>query len=223
MTFLGRSTLIAFLWLPLVSAQAVVDPPAQPAGVAAKDHEDFVDKLLGIAGPAEPSQLTEKKRFLLYITSTVGPVPILAELTGAAVGQWDNDPKEWGQGWNAYRKRAESDLAYNGVRETIAYGTSILFHEDNRYFASHRHGFWRRSGYAVLSTVTARHPDGRTTFSFSSVAGVFGAAGFSSLWGPPSFGGVSGIGENAGISFGCTALFNVVREFMPDVLHRPRN
>jgi hypothetical protein len=30
------------------------------------------------------------------------------------------------------------------------------------------------------------------------------------------------IGRNAGVSFGATAGFNIVREFLPDLLHRPR-
>jgi hypothetical protein len=33
---------------------------------------------------------------------------------------------------------------------------------------------------------------------------------------------VGGISRNAGISFATTAAFNVVREFLPDLLHRPQ-
>jgi hypothetical protein len=177
---------------------------------------------MGIAGPAGRSRLTEKERFHLYLLSTVGPVPLLGEAAGAGFGQLENSPKAWGQGWGAFAERAESNLAYNGLRQTITYGTSVVFHEDNRYFPSHKHGFWRRTGYAVLSTVTARHPDGREEFSFSSVAGVLGGAALSSIWGPRSWEGVKGIGHNAGVSFGVTAGFNVVREFLPDLLHRPQ-
>ena len=172
-------------------------------------------------GPSEPTQLTEKKRFQLYVVSTIGPVPLVGEAAGAGISQWENSPKEWGQGWGAYGERYGSDLAYNAVRQTITYGTSIVFREDNRYFASHKHGFWPRTGYAILSTVTARHPDGRRTFSVSAVSGVLGASAISSIWGPGSEKGIGNIGENAGISFAATAGFNVVREFLSDVLHRP--
>ena len=140
---------------------------------------------------------------------------------GAGFSQWENTPKEWGQGWGAYGERFGSNLAYNAVRQTITYGTSIAFREDNRYFASHKHGFWARTGYAVLSTVTARHPDGREAFSVSSVTGIVGASAISSIWGPRSWQGVGNISENAGISFATTAGFNIVREFLPDLLHRP--
>jgi len=188
--------------------------------VAVQD-ENIVDKVLGMVGPSEPSLLTEKKRFHLYLLSTAGPVPLLGEAAGAAISQWENSPKEWGQGWNAYGQRFGSNLAYNGVRQTITYGTSVVFREDNRYFASHKHGFWARTGYAVLSTVTAKHPDGKEVFSVSSVAGIVGASAISSIWGPPSWRGIDSISGNAGISFATTAGFNIVREFLPDLLHRP--
>ena len=176
---------------------------------------------MGIVDPSEPSQLTEKKRFHLYVLSVAGPVPLLAEAAGAGFSQWENSPKTWGQGWDAFGERYESNLAYNGLRQTITYGTSVLFHEDNRYFSSHKHGVWARTGYAVLRTVTAQHPDGRQAFSVSSVVGVLGASAASSIWGPRSWEGVDGIARNAGISFAATAAFNVVREFLPDLLHRP--
>jgi len=213
-----RSILIAFLFLPLAPVFGF-----QSAAPAAAKHDDIFGKLLGIVAPSEPSQLTEKKRFHLYVVSVAGPVPLLAEAVGAGISQWENSPKEWGQGWDAYGKRYGSNLAYNAVRQTITYGTSVAFREDNRYFASHKHGFWPRTGYAILSTVTARHPDGRRTFSVSSVSGVIGASAISSIWGPGSYKGIDNIAENAAISFATTAGFNIVREFLTDVLHRPHN
>lgn len=207
----------------LALAQADLASPSQPAPAATSVQEFVIDKIMGMAGPSKPSELTEKKRFHLYLFSLVGPVPVLAEAAGAGLSQWRNTPKEWGQGWGAYDERFESSLAYNGVRETITYGTSFLFHEDNRYFASHRHGIWARTRYAVAHTVIARHPDGRQAFSVSSVVGVLGASGAASVWGPRSWEGVDGIARNAGISFAATAAFNVVREFLPDLLHRPQN
>jgi hypothetical protein len=181
-----------------------------------------VDKVVGVVTPSEPTELTEKKRFHLYVLSVAGPVPLFGEAVGATFGQWRNSPKEWGQGWGAFGERYGSNLAYNGIRQSITYGTSVLFHEDNRYFSSHKHGFWPRTRYAVLRTVTAQSPDGSQAFSVSSVAGVLGASAITSVWGPSSWKGVGAISRAAGISFGTTAAFNLVREFLPDFLHRPQ-
>ncbi len=216
---------LAIACLPAAFSQdskTLVNPPASTVKKATTlSGENLINKIMGVVGQ-DDTTLTERRRFHLYLMSTVGPVPILAEAAGAGIGQWEDSPKEWGQGWGAYGERFGSNLAYNGVRGTITYGTSILFHEDNRYFVSHKHGLLARTGYAVLSTVTARHPDGQTMFSISSVTGVVGASAISSIWGPDSWKGIGNIGRNAGISFGATAGFNLVREFLPDVLHRPQ-
>ena len=192
----------------------------QPAPALAE--MDIIDKVLGMVGPSEHTKLTEKERFQIYMLSVGGPVPLLGEAFGAGISQWKDTPPEWGQGWGAYGERYGSNLAYNGIRQTITYGASIALHEDTRYFASGKHGVWNRTGYALLSTFTARRPSGRQSFSFSSVGGVIGASGIASIWGPRSWQGFNNIAENAGVSFGATAALNVVREFLPDLLHRPR-
>ncbi len=211
--------LISLLVASALSASLVL---AQASPSIAAEHETTIDKIFGMVAPEEPSQLTEAKRFHLYLLSAGGPIPILGEAIGAGVSQWENSPEEWGQGWNAYGKRFGSNLAYNGIRQTITYGTSVVLHEDNRYFASHKNGFWARTGYAALSTVVAEHPDGRRAFSVSAVSGVIGASALSSIWGPASFKGFGNIAGNAGLSFVTTAGFNIVREFLPDILHRKR-
>lgn len=190
--------------------------PAPPATTG------VLDKVLVMVGPSDEKPLTSREAFDAYLLSTVGPVPILGEAAGAGIGQWMNSPKEWGQGWGAFGKRFGSNMGYNAVRQTITYGLGAALHEDSRYFGSHAQGFWPRTKHALVTTFAARHPDGSQRFAVSSVAGVVGAATLSSLWGPPSWKGAGNIAENAGISFASTAAFNVVREFLPDILHRPR-
>jgi hypothetical protein len=200
--------------------RALVAPTSVPP--AGANADGVLDKILVMVGPADEKPQTRKEAFDTYLLSTVGPVPILGEAAGAGIGQWTNSPKEWGQGWGAYGKRFGSNMAYNAVRQTITYGAGLTFHEDSRYFASHAQGFWPRTKHALVTTFTARHPDGRQSFAVSSVAGVIGAASISSIWGPPSWKGPGNIAENAGFSFASTAASNVVREFLPDIFHRPR-
>jgi hypothetical protein len=200
--------------------------PAQNQAVSAPragaNSSVVLDKVLRMAGPADEKPQTRREAFESYLLSTVGPVPILGEAAGAGIGQWMNSPSEWGQGWGAYGKRFGSNMGYNAVRQTITYTAGLALHEDSRYFGSHAQGFWPRTKHALVSTFTARHPDGSRRFAVSSVAGVIGGATLSSVWGPPSWKGAGNIAENAGISFAATAGFNVVREFLPDIFHRPR-
>jgi hypothetical protein len=206
-------------------SEAFVNPAASTTAAqppATLEKMDIIDKVLGMVGPSEHTKLTEKNRFQIYLLSVGGPVPLLGEAAGAGISQWKSTPPEWGQGWRAYGERYGSNLAYNGIRQTITYGASVALHEDTRYFASGKHGVLNRTGYALLSTFTARRSNGQQSFSFSSVGGVIGASGIASIWGPRSWQGFNNIAENAGISFGATAALNIVREFLPDLVHRPR-
>jgi hypothetical protein len=190
--------------------------------VVSSPGRGVLDRVLDLVVPADPKPLTRRQAFNNYLMATAGPLPILGEAAGAGIGQWLNSPPEWGQGWGAYGKRFGANMAYNVTRQTIAYGTSLVMHEDGRYFASHAQGIWPRTKHALVSTFTARHPDGRDRFSVSSVAGVMGACALSTTWGPESWQGPGNIARNAGISFAATAGFNVVREFLPDIFRRPR-
>jgi hypothetical protein len=192
------------------------------ATTGVKQSPTVAEKILALVGPAEPSQLSGREQFEQYLLSVGGPVPLIGEAGGAALGQWTNSPAEWGQGWGAFGKRYGSNLAYNGVRQTITYGLSLPLHEDTRYFASTKAGFLPRARHALISTFTARKPDGRDAFSISATAGVVGASAISSIWGPPSWKGGKNIAQNAGISFASTAAFNLIREYLSDVLHQPR-
>ena len=191
-------------------------------GTPAAEKGPLVDTILTLVGPAKPGPLSESRRFRQYVMAMIGPVPVLGEAAGAGIGQWLDSPPEWGQGWGAYGHRFWSNMAYNSIRQTITYGSAIAFHEDDRYFAATTRGVWPRTKHALLSTFTARGDDGRDRFSISSTAGVLGAGAISSVWGPPSWRGGGNIARNASISFAATAGFNVVREFLPDILRRPR-
>ena len=201
-------TLVCLSW-----AIGQTPPPTKP---------NLLDTILVMAGTSEPVELTPKQKFQNYLLSIAGPAPLIAEAASAGLSQWGNNPPEWGQGWGAYGQRFGSDLAYNGIRQSILYGLSIPLHEDNRYFPSKAHGFFPRAAHALVSGFIAKHPDGRQRFSFSDIAAVGGASAISSTWGPSSWKGLGNIAGNAGVSFASTAAFNVFREFAPDILHRPR-
>jgi len=211
-----KSALLGLAFSNFLYGQTVNSVPREPA------HPDILDKTLALVGPVPAGSPPHKERFGEFVRSTIGPVPLMGEAVGAAIEQWMNTPKEWGQGWDAFAKRFGSNLAYNGIRQTITYGGSLTLDEDSRYFASGRTGIWPRTRHALVSTFTARHTDGRVSFSYSSTAGVIGASAISSAWGPDAWRGPDKIAKNAGISFASTAAFNVVREFLPDIFRRPR-
>ncbi len=215
--------------LPLLLALTPAPFAAAQSGLTARNSvaapsgpPDSLDRILSFVQPAPAESPARPERFGEFVLSTVGPVPLIGEAGAAAIEQGMNAPREWGQGWDALGKRYWSNLAYNGIRQTITYAGSLPLGEDTRYFASRPSGVWPRVRHAVISTFTARHASGRDSFSYSATAGVIGAAAISSVWGPNSWKGPGNIAENAGISFASTAVNNIVREFLPETFHRPR-
>jgi len=107
--------------------------------------------------------------------------------------------------------------AYGGffIGQTIQHSVAFGLHEDNRYFALRRGGFAHRLGYALSSTVLARHDNGSRWISISGIGGAAGGAFISRAWQPPS---TASAGDGA-VAFGVTmagrAGLNVLREFVP--------
>ena len=130
-----RSASLTLACLPLAFGQT-----------AQSNKPNLLDTILVIAGASQPGDITPKQRFRDYLLSIGGPAPLIAEAASAGLGQWTNNPREWGQGWGAYGQRFGSDLAYNGIRQSILYGLSIPLHEDYRYFPSKAQGSFPEPG-----------------------------------------------------------------------------
>lgn len=159
--------------------------------------------------------MTRSERFTDYAKSIVDLHSIVRAAASGGVRQAEGAPKEWGGGAEGYGKRVGNAFAENGIRKTLEYGASAALHEDNRYFASGRTGFFRRTKYAIANTFLARRDNGDRTFSFSRVGSAAGSAFISRAWQPRS---TTTAGDGA-VTFGITMAidtgFNVLHEFWP--------
>jgi hypothetical protein len=191
-----------------------------PADPNAEPHDNFIVKLLRPLGPYDNSPITGPLRVKAFEDDTIGAFTIFKEAAVAAVSQGLGIPHEWGQGVGGYGERFASDLAFNGVHQTIAYGTATVFHEDNRYFASGKTTAAGRTIHAMLSPFETHHEDGRASFSYSNVLGVVGAGFLSRAWEPPSEQGGSHVARSIGYSFLGAAAYNTFREFVPDIIRK---
>jgi hypothetical protein len=194
--------------------RATVAPAEPPPGP--------VSRMLGWVAPGEDTPLTEAQRWHDYWMGTIGPVAIFSQAAAAGLSQWENSPPEWGQGGSGLGKRFANDMAYNAVRNTLIYGTSIVFHEDNRYFASGKSTFGGRVLYALASPVMAKRSSGKRSISISGVTGIVGVSVISRAWSPPSWQGANNVAISAGLTYAGTAGYNLVREFVPDIIRRFR-
>ena len=229
--FLSGSILVLLFCRPVL-AQAGSPPPddTSPKGAPAK-AVDWVFNYLTMAGAqtaADFRPLTQHERNRLYLKSVTNPLLYLKGALSGAVDLAKDKPPEWEQGMAGYGQRVGNILGQYGIQRTVTFGLSSLLHEDNRYFGSGKKGFWRRTGYALRSSVMARHDSGRQYPSFSLLAG-FGAGAFlSRAWQPPSTHSAGDGAVSFGISMGFNTGVSVLKEFLPNLVapilrgHQPR-
>ncbi len=166
--------------------------------------------------------MTRSERFRNYLVRIAGPQPFITAAAAAGISQAEDTPKEWRGGAERYGKRIGDAYAQQFIRGTLEYGISAALHEDNRYFKSDQTGFLRRTKYAIVSTLLARHDNGNTYFSFSRMGGAAGAAFISREWQPRSTTTAGDGAVSFGISMGSDVGFNVVREFWPGLRRHRR-
>jgi hypothetical protein len=191
-----------------------------PSNDSTPPKDGFIVKLLRPLGPYENSPVTGALRLKAFEDDTIGAFTIFKEAAVAGVSQGIDLPHEWGQGVGGYGERFASDLAFNGVHQTIAYGAATIFHEDNRYFASGKTTAAGRTIHAMLSPFETHHQDGRASFSYSNVLGVVGAGFLSRAWEPESEQGGTHVARSIGYSFLGAAAYNTFREFVPDLIRK---
>jgi hypothetical protein len=169
--------------------------------------------------PTPLEWMTAEERLHQYYRNLVSPTSLLSAGAAAGIGQWRDRPTAWGLGSEGYARRYASAYVEHFERETLAFGLSSAFHEDNRYVPSGRAGAGARIGYAVESTFLARHEDGSRHLSISRLAAFAGAAALSRMWQPRANRTIGGGVANFGTSLSVAVGFNVAREFLPRLFH----
>src|SRR5713101_1129105 len=162
--------------------------------------------------------LTTGQKFRLATAGVFdwGAYPFNGALSGIA--QAKNDPKQWGQGWDAYGKRFGASFADNGIGTymTTAIFPSLL-REDPRYYQLGKGGFRRRAYHAVNRLFVIRTDSGHDRFNYSESVGNAVAAGISNIYHPEED---RTVGRNL-TTFGFLIIYdglsNEVKEFWPDI------
>lgn len=181
---------------------------------------DYLTNYLNMAGAEKATDfrpLTQNERTRIYLKTMVNPLGFAKAAFSAGIDQWNDKPTEWQQGMAGYGQRFANIVGQYSIQRTATFGLSSLLHEDNRYFGSGKSGFWSRTGYALASSVLARHDDGHQHFSISQVSGVAAGAFVSRLWQPPSQNSARDGAVSFAITMASNTGFSVVKEFLPDL------
>ena len=126
--------------------------------------------------------------------------------------------KEFGngaEGFGKYYGAAFADQAIgNFMTEAIL---PSMLHQDPQYYTLGHGGFRKRTGYAIEREVVTFSDSGHNQFNASEVFGNAIAAGISNVYYPAQERNVSNTMQKWGQQIGTDAVFNVMKEFWPDV------
>jgi len=89
--------------------------------------------------------------------------------------------------------------------------------EDPRYYTMGKGGLFKRTGYAVSRLFITKTNAGKSTFNLSEVVGAGAAAGIGNWYYPAEFNPWVKTYQRWGTQVGLDGLFNVLKEFWPDI------
>jgi hypothetical protein len=214
---LRLTTIGLMLWQSAAVAQtARIAMPAFESSAADNGATGVLGSTGALTTP-EYVPLTASERWKLYFVGAFGPKAIVSSAAAGGIRQWENSPKDWKGGAEAYGERFGNSYAEHIIRGTIEFGGATAMHEDNRYFRSTETGFWRRSKHALTSVFVARNNAGREHFAYSRFGSAVGTSFISRIWQPPSTNTSGDAAVNFGVTIGIDAGWNVFREFWPDL------
>ena len=106
-------------------------------------------------------RLSPGEKFQLFVDNSVSVDTITWSMLGSAVGQADNSPTGFRQGWDAYAKRFGSAMGRQASSEF--FGTFVIasaLHEDPRFYPEINPGFFHAIKYSLQRVFVMRNDDG---------------------------------------------------------------
>jgi hypothetical protein len=159
--------------------------------------------------------LTLGDRFTIYRRQIFRPYSLLGPALGAGVGQWEDQPPEWGPGSEGYARRFASGVGRNLISETIRFGVAAADGEDPRYHRSQDTGVWKRTKHVVAETFTSETAGGSRIPAYSRFAGTYGAAFIANAWYPDSQATAGWALRRGSTALASSLGFHLFEEFMP--------
>jgi hypothetical protein len=165
--------------------------------------------------------LTAGEKLQLAAAASFSPAATFSAGLYAGFGQAENRFPSWEQGGKGFAMRygaAYADQAIGAyLREALF---PILLHQDPCYFRMGQGGYLRRMTYAVSRIAVTRTDTGVNQVNYSEFLGAATAAGIANFYYPADSRTVGYTMQKFGVQLASGALFNMLREFWPDVRHK---
>ncbi len=161
--------------------------------------------------------LTASGKAYWYFHEAFRPSKLVTNAVGAGYAQWQNDPKEWGQGAEGFGKRLASRLAVSVATDTIQAVVGAATHADPRYVVLRQGSIGHRAAFALAHGLISRYDDGKERPAYSRFAGAVGSAYLARTWYPTRLGSESQTLQYAAENMGSYMVRNLIHEFRPEI------
>jgi hypothetical protein len=162
--------------------------------------------------------LTGSERWDLYWRGSFANPGVFFASAGPALGaQMSNEPTEWGQGMKGYGRRLANRWGQMTVQNSVEAATAAALGHEVRYVRSSKSGFLPRAGHALAMNFVTYDSTGALTPHVARLGGAFTAAYVANSWLPKGDRSAGETARSAGMQIGISSLFNLVREFSPEI------
>ncbi|MGB6386672.1 MAG: hypothetical protein WBD25_00630 [Terriglobales bacterium] len=161
-------------------------------------------------------RLSVGQKFELSVDNSISVNSITWSMLGSAVGQADDSPTGYEQGWDGYAKRFGSDMGREASGEF--FGTFIIasaLHEDPRFYAEINPSFFHAAKYSVQHVFIMSNDDGHEVVAWSRLAGPLMAEGLANVYYPDRNRTVGDTFFRYGLDLASRAGGNMLREYWP--------
>lgn len=202
---------------PLANPQAHSSSRAQPSSTPTPTQAptNSVHQLGQLPDTISAPPFTVSQKFHYRVIQVFGLRGFVGAAVGAAIGQAQDSPHEWGQGATGFADRFGSGFGGTLTRQTFEFALEAPLHEDPRYFPSKDKRTKTRIVNALKQVLFCKTDDGTDSFAYARVISSFGAGQFINVWQPASTGSVGDGFKRAFIGLGTDAAFNAMQEFLP--------
>jgi hypothetical protein len=170
---------------------------------------------------ANQERLSAGQKFQLFVDNSASVHTLSWSILGSALGQADNSPTGFGQGWDAYAKRFGASMARGASNEFFGtFVISSVLHLDPRFYAEVNPTLSHAAKYSVQRVFIIRNDEGRDVIAWPRLVGPLMAESLANVYWPERNRTVGDTLFRYGIDLATRAGGNMLREYWPVVYRK---
>jgi hypothetical protein len=166
---------------------------------------------------ADSAPLTVSGKLYYHYQKVYSPFSIIESGFQAAILQWNDDPREWGQGYHGFWRRTASTVGYDTTRNLFMFTLDSITRQDPRYYRAGEGSISSRTRHAFKQTFLGHTDGGKKTLPFVRFAATYGVAFLANSWNPDRLSDNRHAVVRGTVTLAADAGNNIFDEFWPDL------